>query len=1138
VDIDTRGSPVPTHARNSTTTAATAFVVVLSLLLTLLVGVGPARAAGTLSGTVTGDGAGLADVLIELQPPGGGVAVETTTTGATGRYSLTAAAGTYDVVATPPADSLFSSATVSDVTVTDETTETVDIQLVLVDDGGGGPVPPVTGTVVVGGAPFAGAVVAVQESAGFGGVQTTTAGDGSFALTPTGEQGLLTVSAVAGCGDTSLPAQMFLRSFYDTDVTTDYPVDLVVAPLTVLVLDPDGVEVPGAIVELAGNGRPPVEPAPLGGEVSARTECGRTTGADGRVTQATAVGITTSVIVRASGYAALSLDVTVEGLAGQEIIAPLQPPPVPVTGVVLGVDGTPRPGVTVEVFVTSEQPAERIVSGADGSFRLTLVPGTRRLRLSADGLGTAAEGGPAAPFEATVGIDVPAEGVDLGTWRVPLAAVDLDVVLEGTGDLLRSRVNPTTERADVQVFGRDGEISNAGRFQGILTESASEPASAPLYLVPGEMHTLAFLNNTVPDGYARPDPNWTITGPAAYSRTSATRVLPLSGGDGLLVGRVVQDGVGVPRVVVADVRGEFVRTDTDGRFELPIATGERDIAVNVGSEANAPGFANARLNNLQVLPGTTDLGDLALPYVSWDVRVAVPAGEEPIEVDLETTITTQGIDAGWGIMSFTGGYPVGGGLDEDVRVTADGRANRLWMVPSRRSVRLDVTPVGSTGYAPATSFPTVAGPSTLLVQLQRLADPDPVDLPPTISGLASRSIGESAPNVQLSVAAADPEGEAVTVSWDVLGIAPAPTGTSVELGPLDGPQDFDAVATACDPAGNCASFTIAVEIRDEPPTLTASLPSSAEVGEDVVLTASATDPRDDVTVDVDWGDSSAVEPVVDGSAVHAWSAPGTYLVTVRAVTDDATVSEQFSIDVVPATSDPEDDDGDDDEGDDQGGDDQGDDDGDDDQGDDQGDDDQGDDDGDDDQGEDQGDDDQGDDDQGRSGPPVTRGPPLRVALAAGPVCEVGIPAVEFLVEIVAGSLPATGLPVRLVTDDGALAEFLVDGPTLDRVQVADGAGTSVTVTASPADPVTVVLEDCTDVAGVELEPDQPSPVPSPSPTAELVVDEPVAAAPDVVDVADLPATGGDVGGWTSLAVGLLALGMLVLGLTGPRRRRG
>ncbi len=75
------------------------------------------------------------------------------------------------------------------------------------------------------------------------------------------------------------------------------------------------------------------------------------------------------------------------------------------------------------------------------------------------------------------------------------------------------------------------------------------------------------------------------------------------------------------------------------------------------------------------------------------------------------------------------------------------------------------------------------------------------------------------------------------------------------------------------------------------------------MGEQATLTASAADVRDDVTVTVDWGDG-ATAAVTGGTATHSWAAAGTYDVTVRAVTDDATTTEILTVEVAAPVPDP------------------------------------------------------------------------------------------------------------------------------------------------------------------------------------------------------------------------------------------
>jgi PKD repeat protein len=128
-------------------------------------------------------------------------------------------------------------------------------------------------------------------------------------------------------------------------------------------------------------------------------------------------------------------------------------------------------------------------------------------------------------------------------------------------------------------------------------------------------------------------------------------------------------------------------------------------------------------------------------------------------------------------------------------------------------------------------------------------------------------------------AATDPDGEALTLTWD-FGDGQSATGADVtHVYEAAGPHTVR--LTARDPAGLSASAGIALDVVNQPPALTASsMPAGPLVGEIVAFHSVASDPEGEpVTVVWDFGDG---QQATGSDPAHAYTPAGIKTVTATA----------------------------------------------------------------------------------------------------------------------------------------------------------------------------------------------------------------------------------------------------------------
>jgi len=165
--------------------------------------------------------------------------------------------------------------------------------------------------------------------------------------------------------------------------------------------------------------------------------------------------------------------------------------------------------------------------------------------------------------------------------------------------------------------------------------------------------------------------------------------------------------------------------------------------------------------------------------------------------------------------------------------------------------------------------------------------------PPIVDSITpSASTAEPGVPIQFSVAATDPEGEALTYDWD-FGDGTTQTGVtqaSVEHS-FSQPGSYIVSVIARDAGGNASvpvQVTIEVATVNTPPTIDSVTPSASNVliGQQVDFTVAATDADGDpLTFDWDFGDGSTLTGVNGSSVQHSYGQAGNFNVTVIAHDD-------------------------------------------------------------------------------------------------------------------------------------------------------------------------------------------------------------------------------------------------------------
>lgn len=181
---------------------------------------------------------------------------------------------------------------------------------------------------------------------------------------------------------------------------------------------------------------------------------------------------------------------------------------------------------------------------------------------------------------------------------------------------------------------------------------------------------------------------------------------------------------------------------------------------------------------------------------------------------------------------------------------------------------------------------------------------------PTAEANGDYSVPEGASVTLSSAGSSDPDGDPLTIEWDLDNdgtfetVGPSP---SFSTAGFDGPHS-QVVAVRVSDGSLTATDTATVNITNVAPTIDSiGVTASATEGETVTVSGAFTDVGilDTHTIEVDWGDGSLVPgTVVQGAgsgtftADHAYAGGGVFPVTVTVTDDDTGASSQVTTAVV------------------------------------------------------------------------------------------------------------------------------------------------------------------------------------------------------------------------------------------------
>jgi PKD repeat protein len=194
--------------------------------------------------------------------------------------------------------------------------------------------------------------------------------------------------------------------------------------------------------------------------------------------------------------------------------------------------------------------------------------------------------------------------------------------------------------------------------------------------------------------------------------------------------------------------------------------------------------------------------------------------------------------------------------------------------------------------SPSDSSKTSDSASTTIT----VEEPDQ-NAPPTADAGSDQTVDEET-SVELDASgSSDPDGDSLSYDWTVtndadtsVSLSDADTATPTFTAPtVTAETTLDFEVEVSDGNGGSDTDTVSVTVQpvNDAPTVSISGPSSAQVGEDVTFTASASDDGSVESYDWDFDDGSSA---TGASASHTFSSAGTYDVTVT-VTDDEGATE-------------------------------------------------------------------------------------------------------------------------------------------------------------------------------------------------------------------------------------------------------
>lgn len=702
----------------------------------------------TLSGTVFGGGSPLPSAVVEALQDGTTTVVGSSTTNATGRYTLALPAATYDLRVTPPAGSGFGQETIQDVALSADKQQDV----VLVSGGGA----TLSGTVRgYGGAAVAGVSITAQIQPSFQTIATAQSdvnGQYSMALTAGTYRILLN-----GSNRPNTPTSFgWDRRDLPVGGTQQLDIQLPVLRVNGTIRNTVLAPVPNARVSFSNS----QSIAPLFTNSNGSNSF---SAADGTYTYFAFPGNTNITVTPAngSGLAVLTETASLTGDVSRDYtLAAVSL--TTVSGVLRGYQSQPIPNAQIQVLTWPQSQFVGFVNtDAGGNYSLAM-PSVCRLIVSGSN-------GPGSTF----------------TWdrrNLLVSGNQLDIqipVVQVTGDVTNtsgSAVVGATVRGAQSSFANDTSVSSSSQSTANST---------------GRYAMLAVAGPTTLTGFPPSGANLGMAIDVVSLTADAERDLVLP--DSVRIGGVVRGygGMPVPNATVELRRASdnlaltSVSTNASGVYDVPSIAGNVRVRVFAGGRPNAPQSATWDRSSLSVA-GPTTL-DVNLPVVRLTGRVTDSNGVGVPSVRVQSNNS-----------SFQASPQLNTNSSGTVFSDAQGRYSMLLLSGSGP---LTVQPPGGSGFVNGTlsNFSITADLDQAIV-LQR-----PDTMPPTIvSGPTVLHLSDT--SVSIGWTTNEPATSAVSFGLGALaqtiGENALVTNHSVTLLDLVGLQTYTYQVSSTDRAGN------------------------------------------------------------------------------------------------------------------------------------------------------------------------------------------------------------------------------------------------------------------------------------------------------------------------------------------------
>ena len=590
---------------------------VMLLAFALMAVSASAAQAYTVSGTVTAQAThlGIAEAAVTVTEPATGIEVASTTTNFAGSYSLEVPAGTYDISFTPPVGSGYTP--VEDRGEAVLANRTIDVEFT-----------PLSGSVTFSGVLFGGGGVPLPGVAiTLGNESVNTGSDGSFSMTVAPGTYELGVTGYRAAGVPAAAAPGYF-SFSGAQVTVDANVQqdltLPVHVLTVRTLGSGGTAIPEVFLRAhEGSSLATGTLAPGISAQYASVDESATTAEDGTamLTLPSWAGSPTAEAVPPANTPLVRTPFSIAGIEEDQEREVQMLSGVTFSGVLFGGGGVPLPGVAITLG------NESVNTGSDGSFSMTVAPGTYELGVT----GYRAAGVPAAAAPGYFSFSGAQVTVD--------ANVQQDLTLPVHVLTVRTLGSGGTAIPEVFLRAHEGSSLATGTLApGISAQYASVDESATTAEDGTAMLTLPNWAGS-PTAEAVPPANTPLVRTpfsiAGIEEDQEREVQMLSG---VTFSGVLFGGGGVPLPGVAITLGnESVNTGSDGSFSMTVAPGTYELGVTGYRAAGVPAAAAPGYFSFSGAQVTVDANvqqDLTLPVHVLTVRTLGSGGTAIPEVFL------------------------------------------------------------------------------------------------------------------------------------------------------------------------------------------------------------------------------------------------------------------------------------------------------------------------------------------------------------------------------------------------------------------------------------------------------------------------------------------------------------------------